>query len=1350
MAEATLQVQIKALVDGLDQLKQLGASIGESVSGFDDLGKAGEGLTEVLGGIQNGVKSYLDTIKESSSSNAEFAAGIDQLVQSLEEQRKGFQDQGQAGEFLAGVLGGIIDGLKDYAAQVRKGGDENDSFKKKLEELKKGFEEAKEQATELLKKIGEFTGISALVGSALSALSIEKFFEAGFEGATAFEDAMARLAVTSGKTKEELADVGEEAEKIGSGLGFEASESVETLTHLTAGIGDVDEAMKALQPTLELARVTQMGLAEASQFVTTALTQYGLSADQASEVTDTLVVASQTAGIAMSELVRQFQLVGPFAANAGLSIKDTATILAGVADAGLRGRIAYSALIEVFQQLGDSSSEFRRRLAGLGIDSTNLGTVFQQLAQKGTLAEVALSGFSDRTRAALRKLLQDGGANLDAVSLKLASVSGATARAAAEIENTLSETAKRAKQAFTSLAEALVLPTLPVLTAAFQRLEKGLADFAGSDAFKRLQEAFVNLAEGAIQFLANALSSVDFDTLSKDIANFTTEFGERLGQIENFANRTGHVLGIVADSVALVFNTIKTVVASAVEVVVGAAAVIVKVLQLTAQAQGNFQAAAILQHQFDLIKESVKDLDKVAEDAAVKVGKNIKSIGDHAVALGDDAQHGAKGVEELNKATADSEFMEKYGKDVEHASTQLKEFDTRQTSILGALEEVKGTFDELRPSFDNVVAGFGNANVAIAGIGTAFGEADTSAAALEVKLAATAAQMKALADAGKGTGKEFADLQVQYNDLAAKLGAGGFDSARAQVLELNRAIDDEIKKFTALQRAGKDTAQATADFEQRMRDLNNQLSQLSTQRAAEAIDGLVAQFKTLGVQSRADLQTLAESARQAFEEIAAAANQSEEDQNQVRAAFLAYAQKAIAALRFETEATRQSVEAKLLQRAAVLGVTDQLQGLIAKFNELGNKELGKGLSDGLDNVNQGFQQANESGQEFGVTLDGVQFRTKEEANEFERMGGKAGALGPVLDELSSFYSEFSAVSSNAVSRFTKVMEEFFNGAHAFSVQALTDGTNIIKLGEAAAAAGKFIEDAIASQRQGVADLANQFTSMSDAAIAALTRVHGGADRLADGLAGDAAAARAGKSAFDLLGAADLSPLASALDGIADRVRQVKEQALQATQALKSMLSSTQDQIDEILGNQKAIEDRRHEEALAQIDALKAQGADPETIRKAIEAENRLHNLKLQNIRDEQRDREEAQQRQHDQEVADQQAQQQAQQQAAQQQQQNLDTQLETQKQITAEVQKVLPNIPTRGTLGGGVIGGVLGVGAGTQVPGGGGTLSAPGLGGGINVTVNIDTAVGDSLDDLGDKLTRRIQSNLQRLGALSR
>jgi DNA repair exonuclease SbcCD ATPase subunit len=91
--------------------------------------------------------------------------------------------------------------------------------------------------------------------------------------------------------------------------------------------------------------------------------------------------------------------------------------------------------------------------------------------------------------------------------------------------------------------------------------------------------------------------------------------------------------------------------------------------------------------------------------------------------------------------------------------------------------------------------------------------------------------------------------------------------------------------------------------------------------------------------------------------------------------------------------------------------------------------------------------------------------------------------------------------------------------------------------------------------------------------------------------------------------------------LADHIRELEDAAKQAQETAKNMAdeaAQVQDEIDQLQGNDGSIEERRHAKRLQDIkDEAEANGTvNTAAYNQLVELENKLHNLKLQNLRNE--------------------------------------------------------------------------------------------------------------------------------------
>ncbi len=286
------------------------------------------------------------------------------------------------------------------------------------------------------------------------------------------------------------------------------------------------------------------------------------------------------------------------------------------------------------------------------------------------------------------------------------------------------------------------------------------------------------------------------------------------------------------------------------------------------------------------------------------------------------------------------------------------------------------------------------------------------------------------------------------------------------------------------------------------------------------------------------------------------------------------------------------------------------------FKDLADKPLPPPDTSGLQ---QAFREVQEAGGEAAERAASDASRVREQQESM------SGALGGALQALAQNMASFEQHSHAAALEYNRLVVALNEGAGTFSQQAIADGTGIIRFGEAVAQAVALTQAAIDRQKQGVENLAQSYANLSADSVADMVRMEGGSDRLVESLREQAREAAQGKSAFELLGAADLAPLQAALEAAAARVEQLTQQALQAKDAIASIGASIQDEIDRIRGNDKDIEDRRFREQLenlreqAEIAGTLGQAEYQEAVRRARE----LHRLKLEQIAEEKRAREEA-------------------------------------------------------------------------------------------------------------------------------
>ncbi len=178
-----------------------------------------------------------------------------------------------------------------------------------------------------------------------------------------FQDAMAKVQALSGASGAELKKLEDTAKQMGATTIFSASECADALGYMALAGWDANESAAGLPGVLNLAAASGMELAEASDMVTDYLTAFGLEADQAGRMADVLSYAQAHSNTTTQQLGEAFKNCAVNAHNAGMSLEETTSILGKLADQGLKGSEAGTALNAVIR---DMSSKMKNGCIEIG------------------------------------------------------------------------------------------------------------------------------------------------------------------------------------------------------------------------------------------------------------------------------------------------------------------------------------------------------------------------------------------------------------------------------------------------------------------------------------------------------------------------------------------------------------------------------------------------------------------------------------------------------------------------------------------------------------------------------------------------------------------------------------------------------------------------------------------------------------------------------------------------------------------------------------------------------------------------------------------------------------------------
>lgn len=368
--------------------------------------------------------------------------------------------------------------------------------------------------------------------------------KAALDTGMSFDASMANVAAISGSTGETLDALRDKAKEMGASTKFTATEAADAFSYMAMAGWDAEQMMSGIEGIMNLAAASGEDLASTSDIVTDALTAFGLKAEDSGHFADVLASASSAANTNVHMMGETFKYVAPVAGALGYSVEDMATAIGTMANSGIKGSQAGTALRAALNKLIDPAQSVLDELGimdGIMTDSSGNTRSFSEVVD---ILRGAFSSLSEAQQVEYASTLF----GQEAMSGMLAIIN-----AAPEEYDALAATISASSDAMGGMGTAaemaaVQLDNLPgqvtilqsafdgFKTAIYEKIKAPLQELAttGADVFSQLTAA-VN--EGGFMGAFEALGGIISGTIGPKFAELT----ERIlpGVSEGFANLSG-------------------------------------------------------------------------------------------------------------------------------------------------------------------------------------------------------------------------------------------------------------------------------------------------------------------------------------------------------------------------------------------------------------------------------------------------------------------------------------------------------------------------------------------------------------------------------------------------------------------------------------------------------------------------------------------------------------------------------------------------------------------------------------------------------------------------------------------
>ena len=383
-----------------------------------------KGITVEIGGDTTGLEKALKSVNTTIKNTQSQLKDVNHLLKLDPSNTELLSQKQRALKEAIGATKEKLDSLKQAQEQAKQqlengdlGQDKYDALQREIieteQELRRLQEEAASTSVALAKideagkKIEAFGDSVTGVGQKImpTSLAVAGLGTAAVKTAADFDESMSKVAAVSGATGDDLDALRDKAREMGAKTKFSASEAADAMNYMAMAGWKTGDMLEGIEGIMNLAAASGEDLATTSDIVTDALTAFGLSAQDSGHFADILAAASSNANTNVSMMGETFKYCAPIAGALGFSAEDTAQAIGLMANAGIKGSQAGTALRTIMNNLTGEIKLSGKALGDVTIATTNADGSMRDLSDILADCRGAFSQLSESEQAAAAEAL---------------------------------------------------------------------------------------------------------------------------------------------------------------------------------------------------------------------------------------------------------------------------------------------------------------------------------------------------------------------------------------------------------------------------------------------------------------------------------------------------------------------------------------------------------------------------------------------------------------------------------------------------------------------------------------------------------------------------------------------------------------------------------------------------------------------------------------------------------------------------------------------------------------------------------------------------------------------------------
>ncbi|RCE53550.1 phage tail tape measure protein [Proteus mirabilis] len=385
-------------IDGFRKIKQ---QLTSTQQAYQSATQRVATLAKEIANSENPTKKQLEAFKKAQREAGQLKTKYEQLQQSVQRQRSALQANGISTNQLGQAQRRLNGDIERTTQQLRR--QENQLRRSAEQERRMAVAKSQYQKTLDVRNKMAGTGATMTATGAGMLYSAKQTLMPGYE----FNVGMSKVQALTrlDKNSDEFKMLREQARELGATTAFTANQVAQGQAFYAMAGFKPEQIKNAMPGTLAMSLAGDIDLGTTADIGSNILTGFGLSSDEMSRVSDTLVGVFTRANVNLAMLGDTMKYVAPPASSLGVDLETTAAAAGKLGDAGIQASTAGTSLKSIFGRLAAPTSEVSKALKEINLKTTDSKGNFREFTEILVELDKKTKGMGNAQRAGLFKKL---------------------------------------------------------------------------------------------------------------------------------------------------------------------------------------------------------------------------------------------------------------------------------------------------------------------------------------------------------------------------------------------------------------------------------------------------------------------------------------------------------------------------------------------------------------------------------------------------------------------------------------------------------------------------------------------------------------------------------------------------------------------------------------------------------------------------------------------------------------------------------------------------------------------------------------------------------------------------------